>query len=50
MLARNYEEVVIEDLDIAAMKRSMGRRAFRRSVPDAALGRSYGGSGPRYLR
>jgi putative transposase len=38
MLARNYEEVVIEDLDIAAMKRSMGRRAFRRSVSDAALG------------
>jgi putative transposase len=38
MLAREYEEVVIEDLDIAAMKRSMGRRAFRRSVSDAALG------------
>jgi putative transposase len=30
---------VIEDLDLAAMKRSMGRRAFRRSVSDAALGR-----------
>jgi putative transposase len=38
MLARNYQEVVIEDLDIAAMKRSMGRRAFRRSVSDAGLG------------
>jgi putative transposase len=38
MLARDYQEVVIEDLDIAAMKRSMGRRAFRRSVSDAALG------------
>ena len=29
---------MVEDLDLAAMKRSMGRRAFRRSVPDAALG------------
>jgi putative transposase len=29
---------VIEDLDVAAMKRSMGRRAFRRSVSDAAMG------------
>jgi putative transposase len=38
MLAREYEEVVIEDLDIAALKRSMGRRAFRRSVSDAARG------------
>ncbi|WP_211229592.1 IS607 family element RNA-guided endonuclease TnpB [Nakamurella lactea] len=37
-LARRFGEVVIEDLDIAAMKRSMGRRAFRRSVSDAALG------------
>jgi putative transposase len=37
-LAATYEEVVIEDLDIAAMKKSMGRRAFRRSVSDAALG------------
>jgi putative transposase len=39
MLAETYREVVIEDLDLAAMKRSMGRRAFRRSVSDAALGR-----------
>ena len=37
-LAATYSEVVIEDLDIAAMKRSMGRRAFRRSVSDASLG------------
>jgi putative transposase len=37
-LARAYGRVVIEDLDIAAMKRSMGRRAFRRSVSDAGLG------------
>jgi putative transposase len=33
-----YGEVVVEDLDLAAMKRSMGRRAFRRSVGDAGLG------------
>jgi putative transposase len=39
MLAETYREVVIEDLDLAAMKKSMGRRAFRRSVSDAALGR-----------
>ncbi len=38
-LTGTYGEVVIEDLDIAAMKRGMGRRAFRRSVSDAALGR-----------
>jgi putative transposase len=38
MLAATYGTVVVEDLDIAAMKRSMGRRAFRRSVSDAALG------------
>jgi putative transposase len=38
MLAATYREVVIEDLDLAAMKQSMGRRAFRRSVSDAALG------------
>lgn len=37
-LAATYSEVVIEDLNIAAMKRSMGRRAFRRSVSDASLG------------
>ncbi len=33
-----YSEVVVEDLDLAAMKASMGRRAFRRSVSDTALG------------
>ena len=37
-LADAYSEVVIEDLDLAAMKKSMGRRAFRRAVSDAALG------------
>ena len=36
-LVNTYGEVVMEDLDIAAMKRSMGRRAFRRSVSDAGL-------------
>jgi putative transposase len=29
---------VLEDLDVAAMKRSMGRRAYRRAVSDAAMG------------
>jgi len=38
MLAGTFGEIIIEDLDLAAMKRSMGRRAFRRSVSDAALG------------
>lgn len=38
MLASTYGEVVVEDLDMAGMKRSMGRRAFRRSVSDAGLG------------
>jgi len=38
MVADTYSEVVIEDLDLAAMRMSMGRRAFRRSVSDAALG------------
>lgn len=37
-LARTYGEIVIEELDIAAMKKSMDKRAFRRSVSDAALG------------
>jgi hypothetical protein len=40
MLADTYSEVVIEDLGIAAIKKSMGRRAFRRSVSDAALGQT----------
>jgi putative transposase len=37
-LAGNYGHIVIEDLDVAAMKRSMGRRAYRRAVSDAAMG------------
>lgn len=37
-LTSTYGEVVVEDLNIAAMKKSMGRRAFRRSVSDAAIG------------
>ena len=37
-LSSGCGHVVIEDLDIAAMKRGMGRRAFRRSVSDAAMG------------
>lgn len=37
-LAGSYGHVVIETLDIEAMKRSMGQRAFRRSVSDAAMG------------
>ena len=37
-LVDTYGEMKIEDLNIAAMKRSMGRRAFRRSVSDAGLG------------
>ncbi len=37
-LVSTYREIVVEDLDLAAMKQSMGRRAFRRSVSDASLG------------
>jgi putative transposase len=37
-LAATYGQIVVEDLDLAAMKRGMGRRAFRRSVSDAAVG------------
>ncbi len=37
-LANTYGQVVIEDLDVAAMKRSIGRRAFRWSISDAAMG------------
>jgi putative transposase len=37
-LAGSYGHLVIEDLDLQAMKRSMGRRVFRRSVSDAAMG------------
>ncbi|HZD37830.1 MAG TPA: IS607 family element RNA-guided endonuclease TnpB [Actinomycetes bacterium] len=38
-LARRYRTVVVEDLDVAAMGRGMGRRAFRRSVYQAGIGR-----------
>jgi putative transposase len=38
-LARRYGTIVIEDLDLAAMGRAMGRRAFRRSVYQAGVGR-----------
>jgi putative transposase len=37
-LAGSYGHIVIEDLDVAAMKQGMGRRAFRRAVSDAAMG------------
>ena len=37
-LAGSFGQIVIEDLDLAAMKQGMGRRAFRRSVSDAAMG------------
>ncbi len=37
-LARRYGTVVVEDLDIAAMGRGMGRRAFRRGVSQAGIG------------
>jgi putative transposase len=38
-LARRYGTIVVEDLDIAAMGRGMGRRAFRRSVAQAGIGK-----------
>jgi putative transposase len=38
-LARRYGIVVVEDLDVRAMGRGMGRRAFRRSVAQAGIGR-----------
>jgi len=38
-LARRYGTVVVEDLDVAAMQRSMGRRAFHRTVSQAGIGR-----------
>jgi IS605 OrfB family transposase len=37
-LARRYRTVVVEDLDVAAMGRGLGRRAFRRSVSQAGIG------------
>ena len=38
-LSRRYGIVVIEDLDVAAMGRGMGRRAFRRTVAQAGVGK-----------
>jgi putative transposase len=38
-LARRYGTIVVEDLDVAAMARGMGRRAFRRTVSRAGIGR-----------
>jgi putative transposase len=38
-LSRRYGTVVVEDLDVAAMARSMTRRAFRRTVYQAGLGK-----------
>jgi putative transposase len=37
-LARRYGTVVVEDLDVAATQRSMGRRVFRRTVSQAGIG------------
>jgi putative transposase len=37
-LARRYGTIVVENLDVAAMGRGMGRRAFRRSVYQAGIG------------
>ena len=39
VLARRYGTVVVEDLNVAAMGRGMGRRAFRRSVYQAGIGK-----------
>jgi putative transposase len=39
-LARRYGTIVVEDLDVAAMGRSMRRRGFRRSVHQAGIGRT----------
>jgi len=38
ILARRYGTIVVEDLDVAAMGRGMGRRAFRRTVYHAGIG------------
>jgi putative transposase len=37
-LSRRYGTIVVEDLDVAAMAKGMGRRAFRRSVYQAGIG------------
>jgi putative transposase len=38
-LARRYGAIVVEDLDVQAMGRGMGRRAFRRTVYQAGIGK-----------
>jgi putative transposase len=38
-LARRYGTIVVEDLDVAAMGRSMGRHTFRRGVYQAGIGK-----------
>jgi len=38
-LARRYGTIVVEDLDIKAMGRGMGRRVFRRTVYQAGIGK-----------
>jgi putative transposase len=38
-LARRYGTIVVEDLDVAAMGRSMGRRPFRRTLYQASIGK-----------
>jgi putative transposase len=38
-LARRYGTIVVEELDVAAMGRSMGRRAFRRTLYQAGIGK-----------
>jgi putative transposase len=38
-LSRRYGTIVVEDLDVAAMGRGMGRRAFRRTVYQAGIGK-----------
>jgi putative transposase len=38
VLTGSYGHIVIEDLDVAAMKKGMGRRVFRRAISDAAMG------------
>jgi len=38
-LTRRYGTIVVEDLDVQAMGRGMGRRAFRRTVYQAGIGK-----------
>jgi putative transposase len=38
-LTRRYGTIVVEDLDVQAMGRGMGRRAFRRTVSQAGIGK-----------